>query len=308
MVPVALGIALVGYTDNILTARSIAARLRYPVDANQELAGLGAINVAAGLSQGFPISSSASRTAVPASLGSQTQLVGIVGAAFLAISLLVLRPVLAEIPQPALAAVIVAAAVAIIDLAGFAWLARFSRSELLLAVAATLGVMIFDVLTGVLVAVGLSILVALGKLARPHDAVLGEGLGLDGWVDTDAYEGSTTVEGLLVYRFDAPLFFANVTWFRQRLRKAMDRNPGVERWVVIDFEGIGSVDATAVEGLCELVDELHDEDIVIGTARANDIVVRQLGRGGVIERIGDHNVHATINRAVHAFRQTPEPH
>ena len=308
LVPVALGIALVGYTDNILTARSIAARLRYPVDANQELAGLGAINLAAGFSQGFPISSSASRTAVPASLGSQTQLVGIVGAAFLAISILALRPVLAEIPQPALAAVIVAAAVAIIDLAGFAWLARFSRSELLLAVAATLGVMIFDVLTGVLVAVGLSILVALGKLARPHDAVLGEGLGLDGWVDTDAYEGSTTVEGLLVYRFDAPLFFANVTWFRQRLRKAMDRNPGVERWVVIDFEGIGSVDATAVEGLCELVDELHDEDIVIGTARANDIVVRQLGRGGVIERIGDHNVHATINRAVHAFRQTPEPH
>ena len=120
LLPVALGIALVGYSDNILTSRSIAARLRYRVDANQELAALGAINVAAGLAQGFPISSSASRTAVPASLGSHTQLVGIVGAAFLAASLLLLRPVLAEIPQPALAAVIVAAAIAIIDLAGFA--------------------------------------------------------------------------------------------------------------------------------------------------------------------------------------------
>ena len=145
-------------------------------------------------------------------------------------------------------------------------MARFSRSELLLAVAAALGVMIFDVLTGVLIAVALSILVALGKLARPHDAVLGEGIGLDGWVDAEAYEGSTTLEGLLVYRFDAPLFFANVGWFRQRLRRAMDRNPGDERWVVIDFEGIGSVDATAVEGLCELVDELHEEGVVIGTA------------------------------------------
>jgi MFS superfamily sulfate permease-like transporter len=198
--------------------------------------------------------------------------------------------------------VIVAAAIAIIDLAGFAALARFSRSELLLAVTATLGVMVFDVLTGVLIAVALSILVALAKLARPHDAVLGQGVGVDGWVDADAYQGSTTLEGLLVYRFDAPLFFANVGWFRQRLRRAMDRNPGAERWVVIDFEGIGSVDATAVEGLCELVDELHEQGVVVGTARANDIVVGALQRGGVIERIGDENVHATINRAVQAFR------
>ena len=308
LLPVALGIALIGYTDNILTARSIAARLRYRVDANQELAALGAINITAGLAQGFPISSSASRTAVPASLGSHTQLVGVVGAAFLAASLLLLRPLLAEIPQPALAAVIVAAAIAIIDLAGFAALARFSRSELLLAIAAALGVMVFDVLTGVLIAVALSVVVALGKLARPHDAVLGEGVGLDGWVDAEAYAGSTTLEGLLVYRFDAPLFFANVGWFRQRLRRAMDRNPGAERWVVIDFEGIGSVDATAVEGLCELVDELHEQSVVVGTARANHIVVGQLQRGGVIERIGDDNVHATINRAVHAFRDADQSH
>jgi MFS superfamily sulfate permease-like transporter len=302
LLPVALGIFLVGYTDNILTARSIAARLHYRVDANQELAGLGAINVAAGLAQGFPISSSASRTAVPASLGSHTQLVGVVAGGFLAAALLLLRPVLAEIPQPALAAVIVAAAIAIIDIAGFRSLARYSRWELGLAIAATLGVMILDVLKGVVIAVALSIFVALGKLARPHDAVLGEGPGLDGWVDTDAYEGSATVEGLLVYRFDAPLFFANVGWFRQRLRLAMERNPGQERWVIIDFEGIGSVDATAVEGLCELVDELHGEGIVMGTARAHRIVVEQLRRGGVLERLGEHNVHATINHAVRAFR------
>lgn len=304
LLPVALGILLVGYTDNILTARSIANRLHYEVDANQELAGLGAINIAAGLAQGFPISSSASRTAVPASLGSQTQLLSVVAGSFLAAALLLLRPVLAEIPQAALAAVIVAAAIAIVDIAGFRSLGRYSRSELVLALAAALGVMILDVLRGVLIAVALSIFVALGKLTRPHDAVLGEGADLDGWVDAAAYEGSTTLEGLLIYRFDAPLFFANIGWFRQRLRLAIDQNPGPERWVVIDFEGIGSVDATAVEGLCELIDELHGEGIVVGTARANDIVVDQLRRGDVIERIGKHNVHATINYAVRAFRES----
>jgi SulP family sulfate permease len=304
LLPVALGIALVGYSDNILTARSVATKLGYKVDANQELVGLAGANVAAGLAQGFPISSSASRTAVPASLGSKTQLVGIVAAAFLAFSLVALRSVLGQIPQPALAAVIIAAAIAIIDVAGFISLGRFSRAELLLAVGAMLGVMIFDVLRGVLIAVALSLLVALGKLARPHDAVLGEGVGLDGWVDAEAYEGSTTtLEGLIVYRFDAPLFFANITRFHDRLLQAMERNPGAERWVVIDFEGIGSVDATAVDGLCELVEELHADGIVVGTARAHDVVVDKLRRGGVIERIGMENVHPTINHAVQAFRQ-----
>ena len=144
---------------------------------------------------------------------------------------------------------------------------------------------------------------ALGKLARPHDAVLGEGLGLDGWVDAEAYERSTTLEGLFVYRFDAPLFFANIGRFRQRLQRAMERNVGTERWIVIDFEGIGSVDATAVEGLLELVDGLHEDGITVGIARANHDVIGQLRRGGVLGPIGDENLHATINRAVQAFRQ-----
>jgi MFS superfamily sulfate permease-like transporter len=304
LLPVALGVALVGYPDNILTGRAIAAREHYRIDANQELAALGAINLAAGLAQGFPISSSASRTAVPASLGSRTQLVGIVASMFLGLSLLLFRPVLAEIPQPALAAVIVAAAIVIIDVAGFRSLGRFSRSELLLAVGAALGVVIFDVLAGVLIAVGLSIVVALGKLARPHDAVLGEGAGLDGWVDTEEHEGSVTLEGLLVYRFDAPLFFANIGWFRQRVQQALDINEGTERWIVIDFEGIGSLDATAAEGLVELVDELHEGGLVVGIARANRTAIGQLTRGGVLEQIGNENVHATINRAVRAFRQS----
>jgi high affinity sulfate transporter 1 len=307
LLPVALGIALVGYSDNILTSRSIAARLGYRIDANQELVGLGMANLAAGFAQGFPISSSASRTAVPASLGSRTQLVGIVAAVFLGTALLFARSLLGDIPQAALAAVIVAAALSIIDVAGFRWLARYSRAELLLAVGAALGVMVFDVLTGVLIAVALSLLVALGHIARPHDAVLGEGPGLEGWVDVDAHEGATTLEGLLVYRFDAPLFFANVAWFHHRLLAAMERNPGEERWVVVDFEGIGSVDATAVEALCELVDELHEQGVVVGTARANDIVLGQLERGGVLARIGGENVHATINRAVRAFRERGQP-
>ena len=309
LLPVALGIALIGYTDNILTSSVDRRPAALPRRCQPGARRARRDQYHRRSRPGLPdlLERQPHRRAGLARQPHPARRVWS-AAAFLATSLLLLRPLLAEIPQPALAAVIVAAAIAIIDIAGFAGLARFSRSELLLAVAAALGVMIFDVLTGVLIAVALSVVVALGKLARPHDAVLGQGVGLDGWVDAEAYEGSTTLEGLLVYRFDAPLFFANVGWFRQRLRRAMDRNPGAERWVVIDFEGIGSVDATAVEGLCELVDELHEQGVVIGTARANHIVVGQLQRGGVIERIGDDNVHATINRAVQAFRETGQSH
>src|SRR5690606_5537542 len=232
LLPVAGGIALVGYSDNVLTGRAIGTRLGYRIDPNQELAALGVTNLCSGLSQGFPISSSASRTAVPASLGSKTQLVGIVAATVVVATLLFLSPVLAEIPEPALAAVIIAAAVAIIDVTGFRQLWSLSRTEFLLAVTSALGVMVFDVLIGVLVAVGLSVLVALGRIASPHDAILGAGQDLDGWVDAEAHPGARTLPGLLVYRFDAPLFFANADRYRERLELLIEENPGEEEWLV----------------------------------------------------------------------------
>jgi sulfate permease, SulP family len=304
LLPVAAGVALVGYSDNVLTARSIAARHGYRVDPNQELLALGLTNLTAGLSQGFPVSSSASRTAVPASLGSRTQLVSLVAAASVLATLVVLSPVLEEIPRAALAAVIVTAALAIIDVPGYRSLWRVSRQEALLAVVAALGVIVFDVLVGVVVAVTLAGLVALGRVARPHDAILGDAPGLDGWVEIDDFPQASTEPGLLVYRFDAPLFFVNSDRFRARVEQVLEDNPGAEEWLVLDFEGIGSLDSTALDTLAELVDGLAAAGVTrVAVARPNHDVMTRLRRAGLLEPDGPLTAYATINSAVRAFRE-----
>jgi sulfate permease, SulP family len=307
LVPVAAGIALVGFTDNLLTARSIAARRRdpeaAPIDANQELLALGLTNLSAGVSQGFPVSSSASRTAVPASLGSTTQLVSLIAAAFVVVSLTAARSLLEHIPRPALAAVIIAAALAIIDLPGFRELWQVRRTDAALAAATTLGVVVFDVLVGVVVAVVLSVLVALSHMARPHDAVLGDLVGLDGWADLDAYPDATTEPGLLVYRFDAPLFFMNAERFRARVQQVLEDNAGREEWLVLDFEGVGSLDTTAADALRELLEDLDAEEIsVVAVARAIDPVLDVLERSGLLAPTGPLVPFPTINAAVRAYR------
>ncbi len=303
LLPVAAGVALVGYTDNVLTARSLAGRHGYRIDPNQELLALGLTNLTAGLSQGFPISSSASRTAVPASLGSRTQLVGLVASAFVVVTLLGLRPLLGEIPQPALAAVIVAAAIAIIDGAGFVALWRTAREEAVLAAVTTVGVVVFGVLMGVLVAVVLSVLVALYRIARPHDAVLGDLPELDGWVEVDAHPDAVTETGLVVYRFDAPLFFLNAERFRERVEQVLVANPGEEDWLVLDFEGVGALDATALDTLVEVLEEADRQGIgVVAVARANEAVLSRLRRAGLVEPTGRLLSFPTINGAVRAYR------
>jgi SulP family sulfate permease len=303
LLPAAAAIALVGFTDNVLTARAIAAKQGDRIDANQELIALGAINLTAGLSRGFPISSSASRTVVPATLGSRTQLVSLIGSAFVVMTLLALRPVLGHIPRGALAAVIIAAAIAIIDVAAFRSLWRLSRTEFGLAVVATLGVVVLGVLAGILLAVGLSVAVALQRMAKPHDAVLGDLPGLDGWVDTDEFPAATVIDGLLVFRFDAPLFFLNIDRFGDRLEEAIRESPGDEEWVVIDCEGIGSIDVSAVDGLRDLVERVTaGPTTLIAVARANDHVIARLQRAELLAPHGPIVEFPTINGAVRAFR------
>ena len=302
LLPVAAGIALVGFTDNVLTARAIASRKGYRIEPNQELLALGLTNLSAGLSQGFPVSSSASRTAVPASLGSRTQLVSLVAAAFVVASLLLARSLLSEIPRTALAAVILMAAFAIIDVPGFISLWRVSRAECVLAVVAATGVVVLGVLYGIVIAVALSIAVALATIARPHDAVLGDMPDIDGWVDVDEYPSAVTSPGLVVFRFDAPLFFVNAERFSDRVRQVLAENPGAEDWFVMDCEGIGAVDASAIETLVELFDGLRTEGVqVIAVARANEPVLERLRRAGLLEPTGAVRSFATINAAVKAF-------
>ncbi len=189
---------------------------------------------------------------MPASLGSKTQLVSLISAAFVVVALLTMRPLLAEIPRAALAAVIVSAAIAIIDVAGYRSLWQVSREEFVLAVATALGVIVFGVLVGVLLAVILAVVVALYRIARPHDAVLGDHPDTDGWVDIGAYPEAVAEPGLVVFRFDAPLFFVNAERFRDRVEQVLVDSPGEEEWLVLDFEGVGALDATALDVLAEV--------------------------------------------------------
>lgn len=304
LLPVAAGIALVGFSDNVLTARAIAAGRGYRIDANQELLALGLTNLSSGLSHGFPVSSSASRTAVAASLGSKTQLVSLVGAAFVIVALAAMRPLLAEIPRAALAAVIVSVAIVIIDVAGYRSLWKVSREEFVLAIVAALGVLVFGVLVGVLVAVILAVIVALYRIARPHDAILGDHPDADGWVDVGAYPEAVTEPGLVVFRFDAPLFFVNADRFRDRVEQALSDNPGEEKWLVLDFEGVGALDATALDVLAEVAAFAGALEVrVVGVARANDRVIARLALADLLEPTGPLRAFPTINAAVRAYRQ-----
>lgn len=307
LLPAAAGVALIGYTDNILTARSIASQQGYAVDANRELVALGAVNVAGSIGGGFAMSSSASRSFVPATIGSRTQLVGVVAFATVIVFLLVGGSALERIPAAGLAAVIVAAAFAIIDVDGFRRIWAVSHVEAALATVTCLAVIGIDLLVGVLVAILLSVAVVVVRAARPDDAILGEGEGLDGWVAVEDDRASTR-PGLLVYRYDAPLFFANAEHFRSRVHVAIGENPGEERTVVLDLEGIGSIDTTAVDHLGLLLDELDELGIDVALARANERVIDVLDRAGLLERIGPDRVFPTINAAVSDFdRRTGEP-
>lgn len=308
LVPVAAGIALVGFTDNLLTARSIASGRRQRIDPNQELFALGVSNAAAGLWRGLPVSSSASRTAVPAALGSSTQVVGLIAAACAVAALTVASSLLEQVPRAALAGLIVAAALAIIDVAGFRALWRINREEAWLAAAAAAGVVVFDVLVGVVIAIVLSTLVALAHVARPHDAVLGDLPGLDGWVDVEAYREATTEPGLLVYRFDAPLFFVNAERFCERVERMLAVNAGDEEWLVLDFEGVGALDSTAAEAINELLERVRASGVAeFAVARANPDVLALLRRAELLAPNGPLIAYPTINAAVRAYRNRPRP-
>ncbi len=249
LVPAALGVAFVGYTDNILTGRAFANRRNERIDAKRELLALGAANLASGLMHGFPVSSSGSRTAIGDAVGGRTQLTGLVTVATTVLAVLTLRPLLASFPTAALGAVVVYAALRLIDIAEFRRLAGFRRTEFLIALATTVAVLVVGVLPGVLVAIGLSVLDLLGRVARPHDAIEGFVPDLAGMHDVDDYPGATVVPGLMVYRYDSPLFFANTEDFRRRALAAVAGAADPVQWFVLNAEAIIDIDITAVDAL-----------------------------------------------------------
>jgi sulfate permease, SulP family len=297
----ALGLMLVGYVDNVLTARAFATRNGYRIDANQELLALGASNAAAGLVQGFPVSSSGSRTVIGDALGSRSQLHSLVALASIVLALVALRPVLAAFPTAALGAIVIYAALRLVDVAEFRRIGSFRRSELLLALATTASVLLLGVLTGVLAAVGLSIADLLRRVARPHDGILGFVPGLAGMHDVDDHPGAQLVPGLVVYRYDSPLFFANAEDFRARALAAVDDAPAPVEWFVLNAESNVEVDLTALDAVEELRAELDRRGIVFAMARVKQDLLLALEAAGLAGRVGAERIFPTLPTAVQAF-------
>jgi MFS superfamily sulfate permease-like transporter len=301
----AVGIAVVAFSDNALTGRTFAARKGETIDANAELRALGICNMATGLTHGFPVSSSGSRTALGDAVGSRTQVHSLVALTSVVAVMFLGRGLLESFPMAALGALVVFAALRLIDIAEFRRLGRFRRSELLLAIATTAAVLAFGVLYGVLVAIALSILDLLRRVARPHDGVLGLVPGVAGMHDLDDYPDARPIPGLVVYRYDAPLFFANAENFLERALAAVAENPEGQapvEWFVLNAEANVDMDLTAVDALDQLRRDLEARGIVFAMARVKQDLRELLDAAGLVDKIGENRIFMTLPTAVEAFR------
>ena len=297
----ALGVTMVGYTDNVLTGRVFAARNDYRVDANAELLALGAGNLAAGVIQGYPVSSSGSRTAIGDSLGSRSQLHSLVALVVVLATLVFLGPVLAGFPSAALGALVIYAALRLIDVSEFRRIAMFRRSELVLAVATIVGVLGAGILYGVMVAVGLSVLDLLRRVSRPHDGILGYVPGVAGMHDVDDYHAARQVPGLVVYRYDSPLFFANAEDFQRRALASVDSAEGPVEWFILNAEANVEIDLTSLDALDQFREELERRGIVLVLARVKQDLRDDLTSSGFLDRVGNDKVFMTLPTAVAAY-------
>jgi len=296
------GVALVAFSDSVLNARVFAARKGETIDANAELRALGLCNVGSAVCQGFPVSSSASRTALGEMVGARTQMYSLVAMGLMVAVLLFAHGLLATFPTAALAALVVYAALRLIDIAGFRRLASFRRSELILALLTAVAVLSLGVLYGVLAAVALSILDLLRRVARPHDSVLGFVPGVAGMHDIEDYPHAQLEPGLLIYRYDAPLFFANAEDFRSRAMAAVDANPDPVEWFVLNAEANVEVDLTALDAVDLLRRDLNSRGIDFAMARVTWHLRDALDAAGLLDKIGEDRIFATLPTAVEAYR------
>ena len=297
----ALGIALVSLTDTISTASSFAARSGEEIDGNREMIGIGAANVAAGLFQGFPVSTSGSRTAVAEQAGARSQVTGLVGAGAITLILLVVPGLLRDLPQPTLAAIVISASVSLADIGGTVRLLHQRRTEFVLAMAAFAGVVLLGVLPGIGLAVALSILTVFRRSWWPYQAVMGRVEGLQGFHDVASYPHAERLAGCVLFRFDAPLFFANARTFRDQIRR-LARSEPPPRWIVVAAEPITDVDTTAADMLEDLDQELNDAGINLVFAEMKDRVRQKVERYELTRTIAPEHFYPTIEEAVGAYR------
>jgi high affinity sulfate transporter 1 len=298
----ALGIALVSLADTISTSSAFAARTGQEIDGNGEMIGIGAANLAAGLFQGFPVSTSGSRTAVAERSGAKTQLTGVTGAVLITLMIVLVPGLFRNLPNPALAAVVITASLSLADIPATVRLWRQRKAEFMLSIAAFLGVALLGVLPGIAIAVGLSILNVFRRSWWPYDTELGRVEGLAGYHDIHSYPDASQLPGLVIYRFDAPLIFANAKTFREKVRRFAAADPA-PRWIVIAAEPVTDVDTTAADVLEDLDEELNSRGISLVFAELKDPVRRKIESYGLTRTIDPRHFFPTVGAAVRAFRQ-----
>jgi MFS superfamily sulfate permease-like transporter len=292
---------MVSFADTSVLSRTYAAKTGATVDPNQEMVGLGAANLAAGLFQGFPISSSSSRTPVAEASGAKTQLTGVVGAVSVALLLLIAPNLLQNLPTSALAAVVIAAAIGLFEFADLKRIFRIQRWEFWLSIVCFVAVALFGAIPGIGLAIVLAVLEFLWDGWRPHYAVLGRVDGIRGYHDLKRYPDARRVPGLVLFRWDAPLFFANSELFSQRLLDAVAESPTPVRRVMVAAEPVTSIDVTSADMLAELVQKLRGMDVELRFAEMKDPVKDKLRRFELLDRYGEWNFHPTIGAAVDAY-------
>ena len=299
-----LAVALVSFADTSVLSRTYAARLRVPVDPNQEMVGLGIANLASAFFQGFPISSSSSRTPVAEAAGSKTQLTGVIGALAIALLLVFAPNLLQYLPQTALAAVVIAAAIGLIEVSDLRRIYRIQRWEFWLSIVCFAGVAIFGAIPGIALAIVIAVIEFLWDGWRPHSAVLGYVEHSQSYHDITRHPEAHLIPGLVLFRWDAPLFFANAELFQQRVLDAVANSPTPVRRFVVAAEPVTSVDVTAADALCELDENLHAAGIDLCFAEMKDPVKDKLKRFGLFTRFGEQTFFATVGEAVTAYRST----
>jgi high affinity sulfate transporter 1 len=298
-----VAVALVSFADTSVLSRVYAAKLRTAVDPNQEMVGLGAANLAAGFFQGFPVSSSSSRTPVAEAAGSKTQLTGVVGAIAIALLLVLAPNLLRHLPTAALAAVVISSAIGLIEVTDLRRIYRIQRWEFWLSIVCFAGVALFGAIPGIALAIVIAVIEFLWDGWRPHSAVLGRVDHIKGYHDITRYPTARLVPGLVLFRWDAPLFFANAEFFRDRVLAAVASSPTPVRWLVVAAEPVTSVDVTAADIVAELDDELHARGIELCVAEMKDPVKDKLKRFGVFARLGEEMFFPTVGEAVAAYRE-----
>jgi high affinity sulfate transporter 1 len=301
LLPGAVAIALLSFADMSVLSRTFAVRGGYTVDTDQELVALGLANVAGGLFQGFSVSSSASRTPVAEAAGAKTQLTGVVGAACIALLLLVAPAALRDLPHTALSAVVIVACLALVEIPGVARLYRMRRGEFALSIICFLGVAFLGVIQGIFLAVALALLAFVWRAWWPYHAVLGRLDGLKGYHDVTRHPEARRIPGLVLFRWDAPLFFANAEIFRARVLRAVAEAPTPTTWVVVAAEPITDVDMTAADMLAELDRTMHAAGMDLCFAEMKGPVKDMLKRYGLFTDLGAENFFPTLGQAVDRY-------